>query len=964
MTTARTMPATRKETAMWLLERLVPDTGVNNVTVAFEVTGRLDRALLARALNAVIARHEVLRTVFVADLEDGAPTLTKQLLDEVEVAWGELPATGGDLDADLTAFAGAPFVLDGSPLVRAALRSDGEHDVCCVVVHHLIFDATSTSILLTDLLSAYETLAGGGVPDTTPLAQPAPRPHNEASIAYWRENLDGLTPSESGLWCAKEPGATASLRAETVYHSLSPEARDVVRKLRRQLRASEAVVLLAAYSLLLAQHGAGSDVVIGSPVNVRDPAAMNTIGYHANLLPLRVPFAPDADFAAVVKRTRDTFLEAISHADVPLELVSPEVIANAPGSWRSSFFRHLFNYMPGSIDSALSVAGLPVRHLMAENGYSRFDLEFFIMPSKDETRVRAAFCVDAFDAADVVLLLERFDALLVALGEEHDRPVFELSRFGATDRDVLASTDSSAVTTVPAAIHARVQAAPDAVAIVEADRSVTYGELWSSALATRDMLVEAGADRVAVAAPRGADFAAGLLGAWLAGAGVVPLDPALSERDAATRMGAAGSRFLLTGGGITVDAPPVITVLTVPAGVPTSFEAPAVDPGSVAYFADAPVTHQALAVAAALGDRLGASTVLWLNTATSPAFTAELLAPLCAGGRVVVAPDSARADGGRLAELLDRHAVDVVHAPPAVLRRVLDTAGLAGRTVLSGHERLSAALAAQVLATGCRLLHGHVTPAGYVSVGEATGEPWVSAGAPLTRVSITEPGTGHELGVGVRGELRVDGQSTGELAQWRGDGTLDVLGPLTGLVSVDGQQVSLSWVETVLVTQPDVDAVVAVGTPAVVAFVEPSKPGVAERLREHARAALPAAAVPVDIVVLDELPRTIESTVDFAVLDTFAADAVAKASGTAEADELVLELVATWKELLDRLDLNAESNFFTSGGHSLLGAQLVQRVKKSTGMPVALGDLFANPTPRGLAEHLRTAIWDDDDDDD
>ncbi|MFY1598579.1 condensation domain-containing protein [Micromonospora sp. WMMD737] len=993
--------ASRKEAAMWLLERLVPDTGVNNVAVAFEVAGRIDRGLFTAALRAVLARHEVLRTVFRSD----DATLTREVLsaDQLDVPVVDIPAGDDGMDADLTAFAAEPFEIDGRPLLRAGIRAGADADVCCVVVHHLNFDAMSTTILLRELLAGYEALAAGGRPDDAPLAALAERAPNERSVAYWRKNLDGLRAAEAGLWCALPPVGAPSLRARTVHHELSAPARAVVRRFQRELRASEAVVLLAAYSVLLAQHGAGSDVVIGTPVNVRDQRSMNAIGYHANLVPLRVRVDPDADFRAVVKQTRSTFLEAISHADVPLEHVSPAVLGDAPSSWRSSFFRHLFNYVPGTVDASATLTGMPVRHVMVENGYSRFDLEFFIMPGEDATTVRAAFCVDAFDAADVGLLLQRYDALLVRLGDDLERPVAQLSRRGADDLALPASPPETATTaSVLDAVHATVAASPDLVAVRDGTQDVSYGRLWSAALATRDLVAAADGSTVAVLAPRGAELAAAWLGVWLAGRRCVLLDPTQPIPDLAARLADSGAAPVLAAEGLPV--PGAVRIPAVPAaGDAVRTDAPSgVDLDAVAYLEydlDAPaplavtVTHRALACAVArLAGQVaatGPAVTAWLGSAATEAALTELLVALTTGGRVVVAPDQARADGHALGELVQSHGVTVVQAPPAVWRQVVEHAGdrLAGRAVLVAHEPLPRPLAAQLRATGGTPYHGYTTPgvAGYAALDGGRDGTGV---LPATRVFVAEPGTDHELGIGVRGELCVAGDTlaagyhgrpeltaarfgehpthgrfhrTGDLARLLPDGRIDVVGPLSAHVRVAGQRIHLRDIESVLAAHPDVEAVAAVDAQdgTVVAFVESRKPDVAERLREHARAALPLTP---DLVVLNQLPVTVAGTVDRAALVALAA---ARAAAEADPpDETTAALVGIWTEMLDRPGLHADSNFFASGGHSLLGAQLVQRVRTELSMPVQLADLFANPTPRQLAEHLQDAFWDDDEDDD
>ncbi|MFB9502469.1 condensation domain-containing protein [Saccharothrix mutabilis subsp. capreolus] len=881
------MTVSRKETAMWLLERLVPGTGVNNVTVAFEIGGRFDRAVLARAVNAVVARHDVLRTVFRAD--DVA--LDKEVGPAIDVPLLDVPVTDAGLDADLTAFIATPFALDGSPLVRAGVRS-GDNDVCCVVVHHLVFDAMSTTILLRELLTAYEEVAAGRTPSADVVAPRAEPEADERSIAYWRKSLDGLRASESGLWCAKPPGAGSSLRASTIHYGLSAEAREVVRRFQKELRASEAVVLLAAYYVLLTQHGAGSDVVIGTPVNVRDPQSMNAIGYHANLLPLRVRLDPEADFRAVVKRTRSTFLEAISHAGVPQEQVSPAVLGDTPSSWRSSFFRHLFNYVPGTVEAAPTLTGMPVRHVLAENGFSRFDLEFFIMPGPEGTTIRAAFRVDAFDEADVVRLVERYDALLVELGGAVDRPVAELSRLGASDRvePVVAEVVERHVLD---AVYRTVAEQPDLVAVEDGPDSVTYGELWSAALDTRDLV---GTDTVAVLAPRGAELVAAWLGVWAAGAKVVLLDPMQPVPDLAARLADSGAGLVLAAEGVTV--PGAVRVPAVGGG--TRADAPAVAVDAPAHL-EYPPTGEAVGVEfshrALAGVVPEQAKALWRSSSATTAALVDVLGPLTSGGRVVVSPDT---------------------APAADTR------------------------------TGF----------------------------------VAEPGTGHELGVGVRGELCATGPAlptrhhgrpdldaerfgehpahgrfhrTGDLAVRHADGTVEVIGRLADHVTVAGQRVHLADVERALSPVAPVAAAHADGT--VFVFTEADA---ADRVREHAKATLPFVPEP---VVVSRIPRTAAATLDRVLLAELA-ESTAIAATAEPPDETTAALVAVWTELLDRPGLHADSNFFTSGGHSLLGAQLVQKVKKELGLPAQLADLFANPTPRQLAEHLDSAFFDEDDEED
>jgi acyl carrier protein len=207
---------------------------------------------------------------------------------------------------------------------------------------------------------------------------------------------------------------------------------------------------------------------------------------------------------------------------------------------------------------------------------------------------------------------------------------------------------------------------------------------------------------------------------------------------------------------------------------------------------------------------------------------------------------------------------------------------------------------------------------------------------------------------------------TGDVAQWCPDGTIEVLGRADRQVKLRGNRIELGEVERVLLDHPAVNAaaVVVAGEDAgaaLVAFVvTEDDPEIVNHLWEHARQALPSAAVPGEFVRLDELPTTGNHKVDHLalvrVLDERAMDRpAAHRAGTGEPDELTVGLVRLWREVLRRDDLTAQSNFFTSGGQSLTAAMLMQRIEEELGPRLELAELFTRPTPAELAGFLRLA---------
>lgn len=873
--------ATRKEEAVWLLEQLLPDTGVNNLSFTFRVDGRLLPSALRDAMRFLLRRHEVLRTTFLGT----AAGLTKRVLAEVAIdtVTGTLTGEPEAVRAGLAAFAAEPFRFDGGPMLRLGHFAASGGDVVCLTVHHLIFDAISGGILLGELVAAYDAFVtvGGAPPglagEVPALREAAP---SQASVEYWRRRLGGFRPDRLDLWCGRQDASGATLAGDQVTVELSAEAQQVVRQLRVELKTSEAVVLLAAYNALLAAHGAGPDLVVGTMVNTRVRGHKRAIGYHVNVVPLRCEVDLSQDFGTLVERASSAFLEGIAHADVPVDSLYSEVTRDG-ASWRNSLFRHVFNYVPDMDLGEFTIGGLAAAPLVVEIPYSKFDLELFVMSSAEGIRLRTVYSTDVFTSEQVRALLRRYDRLLVTAGAEPRRPVLDVPLWSEHDHAVIDAANRTAESggpdTVMDTVRGRVAESPDAVAVENGEEIVTYRGLWDTAHRVRHMLVDAGVaggDIVALAAKRSAELAASVLGVWLAGAVYLPLDPdhpahriayQLADSGATAVLVDAGSQIRTREGVPRLELPRPVALSTTsavdePAAVPA-----AGDPAYLIYTSGSTgrpkgtvIRHGSVAnliehFRAELG-ATAADAVLWMTTFSFDISALELLLPLVCGGRAVVAPEEARVDGRVLAELVNHHRVNIVQATPTTWRLVVPDCAeaLSGVRVLCGGEPLPTVMAHRLALTGCELrnVYGPTettiwSTSGVVGKDDDT----VRVGRPIrnTAVFVAAP-DGRELPVGVRGELCIAGVGvavgyhdraelterrfgehprygrfyhTGDMAQWWPDGTLEVLGRADRQVKLRGNRIELGEVERVLLEHPAVDAaaVVVVGVDAEAALV-------------------------------------------------------------------------------------------------------------------------------------------------
>lgn len=312
---------------VWLVQRLAAGSGHCNVQRVLRLRGPLDAARLARSLNALVRRHESLRTAFPVHGETQVVQRTAVL---------ELPVTDlaelepGERDAAIRRLALAearrPFDLARAPLLRTRLirLGDDEH-VLLFAVHNIVCDGWSLGILFRELAAAYGTRAGDAIPDPTPPIQYADytewqrrrRDDDTAarSIPYWRTRLAGLPPA----LCRPDGFAPATdLDGARRFDYLDASLADAVASLSRRARVTPFAVFLAAFLALLRPRNRTEDLVVGTPVaGRRHIETRSVVGLFADMIVIRADLAGRPSFVELVRRMHATVTEAVEHQDVP-----------------------------------------------------------------------------------------------------------------------------------------------------------------------------------------------------------------------------------------------------------------------------------------------------------------------------------------------------------------------------------------------------------------------------------------------------------------------------------------------------------------------------------------------------------------------------------------------------------------------------------------------------------------------
>ena len=940
------VPASPAQRRMWFLDQLTPGDPAYHMFLADRLRGPLDVDALRHAVDAVVARHEILRTRFPAP--DGRPH--QQVLPPAPVPVEEIDASGrspAQVEALVAERTNAPFDLAAAPPLRVSVfRLGAEDHVLCLVLHHIVADGWSLYVWRRELAAHYAAHRQGTAPDVPDitLRYRDVSPSGD-SPAYWTERLSGVPPLDLPTDRPRPPMVDSAAGVVTFRVDADVSA------LARRFRATPFMVLFAACHALLAHLSGQQDFGIGVPVAARDRVELEPmIGPFAGMLVLRPDLSGDPAFAELVRRVRAVALGAFTHGPAPLEelvdtLDLPRDLSRNP-LYQAVFAFHTTGAGYGDVE----LPGLTTTPFPHGCHRAKVDLSLEMWPRPDGVHAELTYRGDLFEHATAERIAEAYVALLSTVVTEPDTRLSALWPFADdTAGDVPDAT-------VAELVRRHAQRRPDALAVECGATRFSYAELVAFAeRVAAGLLAEevAAGDVVAVQLPRSAATVGALLGCMLAGAAYLPVDPEYPAARIEYVLADAGARVVITDAWLARlghtravrEAGDVAYVIY------TS--------GSTGRPKGVMVPHSALTNLLVGVQRLLALTEddVWLAS-TSLSFdisALELFLPLIGGGRVVVAAPEVTGDGAALARLVRDRGVTHVQATPSGWRMLLD-GGIGPVTALVGGEALPLALARRLRARVPRLvnLYGPTETTIWSTAWDVPPEPSrVSIGRPLlnTRVSVVDGelwigGAGLAAGYHNRPELTAERfvagwYRTGDRVRRRADGELEFLGRFDDQVKVRGHRVEPGEVEAALEALPSVGrAVVVVRDDRLVAYVTGSADGALARVAE----VLPAYLVPDAVVELAELPLTLNGKVDRKALP---APGQVVSRGGPPRTVAERRVAAVFAEVLSVEDVGVDDDFFALGGHSLLATKVAARLGT---IPVRA--LFTHPTVAALATTL------------
>ncbi|WP_353175961.1 non-ribosomal peptide synthetase [Delftia acidovorans] len=738
------LPLSFAQLRQWFLWQLEPAGTAYHISGALRLLGTLDVLALQQSFDALVARHESLRTVFRMG-GDGQVVQVIAAQGSVRVEQtdlSELPAAQRQeqLEQAAAAVHRQPFDLQTGPLLRVGLiRESAEAHLLVVAMHHIVSDGWSMQIIVDEFVQQYRARCQGQVPQAAPLPlqyadyaawqrQWLEAGERQRQLAYWRTQLGDTHPVlQLPTDHPRRPGADHVAAS----HGLQLPA-GLVGSLRRRAQAQDAtlfVLLLAGLQAVLHRYTGQEDIRVGVPIaNRHRVETQGTVGFFVNTQVLRATLDGRMGLAQLLDQARQAAQGAQAHQDLPFEQLV-EALQPERNAGTQPLFQVLFNHQRQDRSALQQLPGLELQEHALQGQGAQFELT--VDTTEDAQgclHLRLTYARELFEAATIGALAGHYVAMLQALADDPARKVGEVALLGAAELHRqqawgraagLPADRPAAAQTLHGRFASQALARAGAQALSFEHHVLGYAELDAQANRLAHRLITLGVrpeTRVGIAMQRSVQMVVGLLAILKAGGAYVPLDSDYPADRLAHMVEDSGIALVLTQAAVRERIPgaAALQVLEIDtldlSGEPGTDPQVEVSADSLAYVIytsgstgrpkGAQLSHRNVA-------RLLDATDAWFGFGSDDVWTLfhsyafdfsvwEIFGALCTGGRLVVVPYWVSRSPQDFLALLRAERVTVLNQTPSAFGQLVHAveqdeeggAGLALRHVVFGGEAL------------------------------------------------------------------------------------------------------------------------------------------------------------------------------------------------------------------------------------------------------------------------------------
>lgn len=1037
LSTMPLVPASHAQKRLWFIHQLDKEATAYTESLAFRIWGKLNILRLSAAISAMVSRHEVFRTAIIEHEGEVWQAVMPESQFEIEVV-------------DVCSFNHAvehateklriPFDLESPPLIRASLFVISENEsLLSIAIHHVACDGRSIEIILGEIAEGWNALAGGKTkefPDAVQYQDYSRWHENWLSSnaaccqrAAWSKRFENPPPALNFMRdCVTNPGFRN--QGGSVSFMWDEELQIKLKGAAAKSNTSLFAYLLSVFQVTVCRYSMQDDIVVGVPMAARGrPEFNDTVGFFANTLPVRCSVPSNSSFAAVLKDTSSAFFAALENQDIPLDLIVEDVVGKR-GHADNSLFQTIFVMQNPVVGSLLPLRGLETELCRLHTGTAKMDLTVSLDTHDGHIIGELEYNSSLFDEDWAKGFVKAYENILRCVVDQPETTVSAIPMMTVSEQTLLAEEINKTHSWTPpdgtllSLFEKSVAAFPEAIAVDSEREQTTYAVLDRQTTILAACLRGRGIGPGAVVAllmDRSLDVIVSLLAIIKTGAAFVPLDkkfplervmqicsdvkPCLILTDSPNSLNATSLKCEISSASALFET--AIPDFSVHKSVTD-------DTAYIYYTSGSTGTPKGVII-----DQTCALTRLaWLHNnyqlyqgdavlykcpLVFDVAIWEILLPLMAGAKIVVAAEGFEGDPFYLRQLFIDKKIVLAHFVPSFLDAYLDVVAPTSypslRWVVLSGEAVPTNLPAKFFSHFDCELHNQYgqTETSEVAVWVANrhqrkGSVPIGKQVGAYRLFIFDSGN-NLVPSGVPGELCVAGEGglargyhnrpeltderfvqhpfslsngerlyrTGDLARRSTDGLIEYLGRSDQQRKIRGCRVEPGEIEAVLRTHSGVPScVVDIRSDEVhgqyvaayfTGYADPSA------LSEHAAEHLPGYMQPIAYVRLNEPPRTASGKIDRAALPApLAGDFLTEHGSIPPETTVEVEIADLWGALLGVDGVGRDDDFFALGGSSLKAVYALKAIEDVYDIRISVRSFFANSTVKALARLIEESI--------
>ncbi|CAD5921078.1 non-ribosomal peptide synthase/polyketide synthase [Planktothrix agardhii] len=789
------IPLSWAQERLWFVNQLEGESGAYTIDLTMRLLGNLNVKALEKAFQAIIQRHEPLRTQF--KLKDNKPI--QAIAPSINFTLPIVQSQPLQVEQLLTEAASEPFDLVNGSVLRVKLWQVGADEyVLLLAIHHIAADGWSLGILIDELSAYYRSFSTGTKADlaTLPIQyadfalwqrQWLTNEVLERQLSYWKQQLKGI-PLLHQLKGDRPRPAIQTFRGGTEKLQLDSKLTQQLKKLSQESGSTLFMTLLAGFAVLLSRYSGQTDLVIGSPIANRNRTEIEKlIGFFVNSLVLRFDLSQEPTFEDFLAQVKQTTQNAYDHQDLPFEMLVEELQIERHLD-RNPLIQIVFA-LQNAPSSPWDFPDVKIEDMQSGLDSVRVDLELYLWDVPEGLGGFCSYNKDLFDAETIARMMTHFKTLLAAIVENPQQPVALLPLLTPPEHQLLkewneTKTDYSYNKCIHQLIEEQAERTPDAIAVVFENQQLTYAQLNNRANQLAHYLRSLGVETeviVGLCVERSLEMIVALIGILKAGGAYLPLDPEYPQARLQFMLFDSQIPLLLTQHSLIDKLPnhqaktlfleeiwektaqPSQDNLTAKV-TPSNLANVIYTSGSTGKPKGVMVEHKGLCnLAQAQIETLGvhsSSRVLQFASFSFDACISEILMALGAGATLYLGTKEALMPGLPLMERLRDHAITHITLPPSALA-VLPWENLPSlQTIIVAGEACSPELVKK-WSQGRNFFNGYGPTEGSVCTAIAKCTPFdekITIGRPIPNVQvyILDPHL-QAVPIGVPGELHIGG---------------------------------------------------------------------------------------------------------------------------------------------------------------------------------------------------------------